>query len=111
MEFARALIMQSIELIASGGTARVLREVGLAVQAVSNLTGSPEILGGRVKTLHPAVHGGILSRRSPADRDQLAALGWGEIDVVAVNLYPFQETAADPSASRTFAPGGWPRQR
>jgi phosphoribosylaminoimidazolecarboxamide formyltransferase/IMP cyclohydrolase len=69
------------------------------VRAVSDVTSSPEILGGRVKTLHPAIHGGILSRRTPADRDQLGGLGWGEIDLVVANLYPFEETAADPDAS------------
>jgi len=78
--------------VASGGTARVLREAGVPVQLVSELTGAPEILGGRVKTLHPAVHGAILSRRSPKDRQQLAGLGWEEIDLVVVNLYPFEQT-------------------
>jgi phosphoribosylaminoimidazolecarboxamide formyltransferase/IMP cyclohydrolase len=99
VDFARGLAGRGVELVASGGTARVLREAGLAVRAVSDLTGSPEILGGRVKTLHPAIHGGILSRRTPADRDQLGGLGWGEIDLVVVNLYPFEKTAADPNAS------------
>ncbi len=99
VDFARGLAGRGVELVASGGTARVLREAGLAVRAVSDLTGSPEILGGRVKTLHPAIHGGILSRRTPADRDQLGSLGWGEIDLVVVNLYPFEKTAADPNAS------------
>jgi phosphoribosylaminoimidazolecarboxamide formyltransferase/IMP cyclohydrolase len=98
-EFARALAELGVELVASGGTARALRQAGLAVREVSDLTGSPEILGGRVKTLHPAIHGGILSRRSDADREQLGSLSWGEIDLVAVNLYPFAETAADPDAS------------
>jgi phosphoribosylaminoimidazolecarboxamide formyltransferase/IMP cyclohydrolase len=99
VDFARGLAAREVELVASGGTARALHEAGLAVRAVSDVTGSPEILGGRVKTLHPAIHGGILSRRTPADRDQLDGLGWGEIDLVAVNLYPFEETAADPAAS------------
>ncbi|UCC65798.1 MAG: bifunctional phosphoribosylaminoimidazolecarboxamide formyltransferase/IMP cyclohydrolase, partial [Anaerolineae bacterium] len=99
VDFARGLAERRWELLASGGTARVLQEAGLAVRAVSNLTGSPEILGGRVKTLHPAIHGGILSRRTPADQDQLGDLGWGEIDLVVVNLYPFEKTAADISAS------------
>ncbi len=99
VDFAQALARQGVELIASGGTARVLRQAGLTVQAVSEVTGSPEILGGRVKTLHPAIHGGILSRRTPADQDQLGGLGWGEIDLVVVNLYPFERTAADPHAS------------
>lgn len=96
IEFAQGLQQAGVQLIASGGTARVLREAGLSVQPVSELTGAPEILGGRVKTLHPAVHGGILSRRSPDDRHQLADVGWDEIDLVAVNLYPFEETIARP---------------
>jgi phosphoribosylaminoimidazolecarboxamide formyltransferase/IMP cyclohydrolase len=99
VDFARGLAAREVELVASGGTARTLREAGLAVWAVSEVTSSPEILGGRVKTLHPAIHGGILSRRTPADRDQLDGLGWGEIDLVAVNLYPFEEMAADSDAS------------
>ncbi len=98
-EFATGLSQAGVELVASGGTARVLREAGLPVQPVSELTGAPEILGGRVKTLHPAVHGGILSRRSPDDRQQLADLGWDEIDLVAVNLYAFEETVARPGAT------------
>jgi phosphoribosylaminoimidazolecarboxamide formyltransferase/IMP cyclohydrolase len=97
--FAQALVECGVEIVASGGTARALREGGVGVRVVSDLTGSPEILGGRVKTLHPAMHGGILSRRTPTDRDQLGSLGWGEIDLVVVNLYPFEETAADPNAS------------
>jgi phosphoribosylaminoimidazolecarboxamide formyltransferase/IMP cyclohydrolase len=99
VDLARGLAGRGVELVASGGTARVLQEAGLTVRAVSDLTSSPEILGGRVKTLHPAVHGGILSRRTPADRDQLGGLGWGEIDLVVVNLYPFEKTAAAPHVS------------
>jgi phosphoribosylaminoimidazolecarboxamide formyltransferase/IMP cyclohydrolase len=99
VELARALAGQGAELVASGGTARALRGAGLEVQAVGDLTGSPEILSGRVKTLHPAIHGGILSRRTAADRSELAGPGWGEIDLIAVNLYPFEATAADPGAS------------
>lgn len=98
VDFARPLAERGVELVASGGTARVLRQAGLPVRPVSDVTGSPEILDGRVKTLHPAIHGGILSRRTSADRDQLGSLGWDEIDLVAVNLYPFEETAADPHA-------------
>jgi len=98
VDFARGLAGRGVEFIASGGTAHILREAGLAVRAVSDLTSSPEILGGRVKTLHPAIHGGILSRRTPTDRGQLGSLGWGEIDLVVVNLYPFEKTAADPNA-------------
>jgi phosphoribosylaminoimidazolecarboxamide formyltransferase/IMP cyclohydrolase len=96
VDFGAALAGIGVELVASGGTARVLAAAGLPVRAVSDLTGSPEILGGRVKTLHPAVHGGILSRRTDTDREQVGAQGWGEIDLVAVNLYPFERTASDP---------------
>ena len=99
VDFARPLAGRGVELIASGGTARTLREAGLAVQEVSDVTGSPEILGGRVKTLHPAIHGGILSRRTPNDQEQLGGLGWGKIDMVVVNLYPFERTATNPNAS------------
>ena len=99
VDFAQGLAGHGVELVASGGTARALREAGLAVRAVSDVTGSPEILGGRVKTLHPAIHGGILSRRTPADRGQLDSLGWDEVDLIAVNLYPFEETVATPGAT------------
>jgi phosphoribosylaminoimidazolecarboxamide formyltransferase/IMP cyclohydrolase len=99
VDLARPLAERGVELVASGGTARTLREAGLAVQTVSDVTGSPEILGGRVKTLHPAIHGGILSRRTPADRAELGGLDWSEIDLVVSNLYPFEKTAADPNAS------------
>jgi phosphoribosylaminoimidazolecarboxamide formyltransferase/IMP cyclohydrolase len=99
VELGRALTRRGVALIASGGTARALREGGLEVTPVSDVTGCPEILGGRVKTLHPAVHGGILSRRSDEDRRELAAQGWGEIDLAVVNLYPFEEAAADPEAT------------
>jgi len=99
VDLAQALAARGVELVASGGTARVLRGAGLTVRTVSDWTGCPEILGGRVKTLHPAIHGGILSRRTPADQDQLGGLGWGEIDLLVVNLYPFEETSADPAAS------------
>ncbi|MCP4543614.1 MAG: bifunctional phosphoribosylaminoimidazolecarboxamide formyltransferase/IMP cyclohydrolase [Chloroflexi bacterium] len=98
-DLARPLAERGVELVASGGTARALREAGLAVRDVSDVTGSPEILGGRVKTLHPAIHGGILSRRTPDDRVQLDGLGWGDIDMVVSNLYPFEKTVADPNAS------------
>jgi len=98
-EFARELDRLGVELLASGGTRRALLDAGLSVRAVSDLTGSPEILGGRVKTLHPAVHGSILSRRTPVDRKQLADLGWEEIDMVVVNLYPFEQTVADSDVS------------
>jgi len=90
--FAKGLIQHGFRLIASGGTAKALRKAGLTVIPVNQWTSSPEILDGRVKTLHPAIHGGILSRRSPADRAELRGLDWNEIDLVAVNLYPFAAT-------------------
>lgn len=99
IEFARGLVDQGWGLIASGGTAGQLRQAGLDVQDVSAVTGAPEMLGGRVKTLHPAVHGGILARDTDADRADLAAQGIELIDLVACNLYPFQQTIARPEVS------------
>ena len=96
---AHTLLDQGWTLLASGGTARLLREAGCAVTEVADYTGSPEILGGRVKTLHPAIHGGLLARDTNADRAELKALGWDTIDLVAVNLYPFEQTVADPAAT------------
>jgi len=98
-EFARGLHELGWSLIASGGTARLLRELGLPVTDVADYTGSPEILGGRVKTLHPAVHGGLLARPTSEDREELLKLGWDYIDLVAVNLYPFEQTVAKPGVS------------
>lgn len=92
LELARALDHRDIELIASGGTARTLAENGLGVKTVESLTGFPELIGGRVKTLHPAVHAGILARRNPVDLEELAAHELAPIDLVVVNLYPFQAT-------------------
>src|SRR5579859_40728 len=99
IEFARALAAQGWSLLASGGTARLLRDSGCPVTEVAEYTGSPEILGGRVKTLHPAIHGGLLARSTPADRAELQALGWDTIDLVAVNLYPFEQTIAAPGVT------------
>ena len=88
------------QLLSSGGTAKVLREAGLPVTAVAEHTGAPEILGGRVKTLHPRIHGGILARRGdPTHEADLVAQEIAPIDVVVVNLYPFRETVADPAVS------------
>ncbi|NPA30426.1 MAG: bifunctional phosphoribosylaminoimidazolecarboxamide formyltransferase/IMP cyclohydrolase [Chloroflexi bacterium] len=92
VELGQALAAMGYELVASGGTARALRAAGLTVREVSDLTGFPELLEGRVKTLHPAVHAGILSRRTPADQAELQRHGVQPIDVVVVNLYPFAET-------------------
>jgi phosphoribosylaminoimidazolecarboxamide formyltransferase/IMP cyclohydrolase len=94
-KLARPLSEMGWKLIASGGTARRLREAGLEVEEVSAYTGSPEILGGRVKTLHPAVHGGLLARSTDSDREDLEKINAGMIDLVAVNLYPFQQTVAE----------------
>ena len=99
VEFARGLIGLGWELLASGGTAKLLGQNGLAVTEVADYTGSPEILGGRVKTLHPAIHGGLLARNTKEDFDQLESLGWAPIDLVAVNLYPFESTIAKPDVS------------
>jgi phosphoribosylaminoimidazolecarboxamide formyltransferase/IMP cyclohydrolase len=96
VEFARGLTGLGWTLLASGGTAKLLRENGISVTEVADYTGSPEILGGRVKTLHPAIHGGLLARPTDEDHGQLLDLGWDYIDLVAVNLYPFEETIARP---------------
>jgi phosphoribosylaminoimidazolecarboxamide formyltransferase / IMP cyclohydrolase len=95
VEFARQLAGAGIEIVSTGGTAKLLREAGVAVRDVAELTGWPEMLGGRVKTLHPKVHGGILFRRPlEEDRKQAAQHGIAPIDLVVVNLYPFEATAA-----------------
>jgi phosphoribosylaminoimidazolecarboxamide formyltransferase/IMP cyclohydrolase len=94
-ELGRALAAAGAELVSTGGSAGALRAAGLAVREVAELTGLPEMLGGRVKTLHPAVHGGILARRDEAgDRAAMAALGIGAIDLVVVSLYPFEAAVA-----------------
>ncbi len=101
LEFARGLAELNIELIASGGTAAALRGTGLAVVDVAALTGSPEMLGGRVKTLHPRVHGGILARRELAsDRADMESQALASIDLVVVNLYPFEATLLRPGVTR-----------
>jgi phosphoribosylaminoimidazolecarboxamide formyltransferase/IMP cyclohydrolase len=94
VEFARALADRGFEVVSTGGTVRTLEAAGVPVTGVSEITGVPEMLDGRVKTLHPAVHGGILARRNrPDDLTALTRLRIGLIDVVAVNLYPFVEAA------------------
>jgi phosphoribosylaminoimidazolecarboxamide formyltransferase / IMP cyclohydrolase len=96
--FARALATRGFELVSTGGTARALGEAGLTVTGVSEVTAFPEMLDGRVKTLHPAIHGGILARRSrPDDLAAIARHGIRPIDLVVVNLYPFARAAADPA--------------
>ena len=94
-EFAKRLAALRIEILSTGGTSKLLREAGVAVRDVSDFTGWPEMLGGRVKTLHPKVHGGLLYRRKhPEDQKQAAEHGIAPIDLVVVNLYPFEATAA-----------------
>jgi len=100
VDVARGLAARGFELVSTGGTARTLADAGLAVTNVSAVTGFPEMMDGRVKTLHPALHGGILARRDhPDDLASLAQHGIGLIDVVIVNLYPFQETARKPGVT------------
>ena len=95
LEFAKRLVALKMEILSTGGTARLLRDAGVAVRDVSDFTGWPEMLGGRVKTLHPKVHGGLLFRRGHAeDMKQAAEHGLAPIDLVVVNLYPFEATAA-----------------
>jgi phosphoribosylaminoimidazolecarboxamide formyltransferase/IMP cyclohydrolase len=103
VEFARGLHDLGYELVASGGTARALSAAGLPVRQVDEITGHPEILGGRVKTLHPAVHGGILARRTPEHLAELAEHGIGPVDVVVCNLYPFADTVGRPDVTEAEA--------
>lgn len=98
--FATELATLGIELLSTGGTAKKLRDAGLAVMDVSEFTGFPELLDGRVKTLHPKVHGGILNQRANSEhQQQCAAHGLKNIDLIAVNLYAFAKTIADPTCS------------
>jgi phosphoribosylaminoimidazolecarboxamide formyltransferase/IMP cyclohydrolase len=94
VEFAKGLAALGIEILSTGGTAKALREAGLTVVDVSEYTQSPEIMDGRVKTLHPRVHGGILMRDLDEDRAALASIGGKPIGLVCVNLYPFEKTVA-----------------
>src|SRR5271170_6289306 len=97
VDFARKLSSLGVELVSTGGTAKLLRDSGIAVKDISELTGFPEMLDGRVKTLHPKVHGGILHRREVAShRNAVAEHGIAPIDMVVVNLYAFEKTAAKP---------------
>ena len=103
IELGRALAAQGWELIASGGTAQALRAAGLAARDVAELTGAPEMLGGRVKTLHPTIHGGILARDTAEDAAELAAHAIVPIDLVVCNLYPFAATIARPNTTTAEA--------
>lgn len=99
IEFAQGLASLGWTLLASGGTAKLLQAQGVSVTEVADYTKSPEILGGRVKTLHPAIHGGLLARTTDSDRQELLDLGWDYIDLAAVNLYPFEATLTKPDVS------------
>jgi len=100
VEFARGLVEVGVEVYSTGGTHIALASAGVPVRSISELTGFPEILDGRVKTLHPAVHGGILARRDqPEHLKELARHGLQTIDLVAVNLYPFVETVSKAGVS------------
>src|SRR5438046_9473283 len=100
VEFAQALARHQIELVSTGGTARLLREQGLQVRDVAEMTGFPEMLDGRVKTLHPKVLGGILGiRNDAAHQAHMREHGIEPIDLVVVNLYPFRETVAQPNVT------------
>ncbi|MGB3289403.1 MAG: bifunctional phosphoribosylaminoimidazolecarboxamide formyltransferase/IMP cyclohydrolase [Burkholderiaceae bacterium] len=102
VDFAQALAQRGVRLLSTGGTAKLLAQAGLKVTEVASHTGSPEILDGRVKTLHPKIHGGLLARRDSAEHlKTLEEHGIDRIDLLAVNLYPFRETIAKPDC--TFA--------
>src|SRR6476660_696527 len=100
VDFARGLASRGFDLVSTGGAARALQQAGLTVVGISDVTGFPEMMDGRVKTLHPLVHGGILARRSRSD-DVAAAPAHGItlIDVVVVNLYPFVKAASNPETT------------
>lgn len=100
LEFAKALNSMGIEILSTGGTAKTLRDAGISVKDVSEYTGFPEMLDGRLKTLHPRIHGGLLSRRSnPKDMEELKKYEIDTIEMVVVNLYPFEETISKPGVS------------
>lgn len=103
VDFAKLLHSIGLKLVASGGTARGLRDNGLPVRDVSEVTGAPEMLGGRVKTLHPAIHGGILSRKLESDMADMKRQNYELISIVVCNLYPFVETVKDSSVSTSEA--------
>ncbi len=94
---AQGLVSLGVEVLSTGGTAKTLAQAGVKVTQVEDHTGFPEILDGRVKTLHPRIHGGILARRTDLHARDLARVGGDYIDLVAVNLYPFEATAARPN--------------
>ena len=105
VDFARELHELGIRLISTGGTATVIRDSGIPVTSVSDVTGFPEIMDGRVKTLHPKIHGGILGRMdNAADAEQMRQHGIEHIDIVVVNLYPFEQTVAAVSYTHLTLP-------
>jgi len=100
VDFARSLYDMGVEILSTGGTAKALQQAGIKVTAVSDVTGFPEILDGRVKTLHPKIHGGLLAlRKNPEHMEQIKNLGIEPIDLVAINLYPFKETIQKPGVT------------
>ena len=101
IDLAKSLVTEfDYEIISSGGTAKTLKDAGISVTKVSDYTGFPEILGGRVKTLHPRIHGGILARKDlPQDVEELNANNIRPIDLVVVNLYPFEKTISQPEVT------------
>lgn len=99
IEFASSLAKLGYRLVASGGTSTAIRNAGLQVSEVAELTGAPEILGGRVKTLHPAIHGGILARNIEGDQADMKKMNFEMIDIVVCNLYPFTQTVAKPDVT------------
>ena len=100
VDFAKELHAMGIEILSTGGTAKALKTAGIPVKEVSEHTGSPEMLDGRVKTLHPKIHGGLLSRRdNPKDMEEIQRYGIDPIDMVIVNLYPFEATISKPDVT------------
>lgn len=100
IEFAKEIQAMGVEILSTGGTAKTLKDAGVSVKEVSEYTGFPEMLDGRVKTLHPRIHGGLLSRRSNVkDMEEIDKHGINTIDMLVVNLYPFEETISKPGVT------------
>jgi phosphoribosylaminoimidazolecarboxamide formyltransferase/IMP cyclohydrolase len=99
VELAKVLAQHGVEILSTGGTAATLTAAGIAVKQVSDHTGAPEILDGRVKTLHPKIHGGLLGRDTPEHQAEMTANAITPIDLVVVNLYPFESTIAKPTTT------------
>lgn len=100
IDFAKELHSLGVEILSTGGTAKAMRDAGVKVKDVSDYTGFPEMLDGRLKTLHPKVHGGLLARRdNPKDMEDIKEYGIELIDMIVVNLYPFEETVAKPNVT------------